>query len=738
MKLQKYLVTADEIQVHRETSMAKFFGSVVLVQDDMTVHGNALNLNMQSGEGEMTQLKGQLKLNTALAPGEQRTEHRKMYFRSPIAKLSKNPFGKIRIDLKCARLTDCDQRHPHHEFRASTAVISSDEKMELYNFNTRLLGFPSFYFPYIIKDFQYDWPWTAWEFGQKRKWGRFARFQIVPWRKKGWVDASRFGLDYRERRGYAYHHSLNLHKRDSYNFQLNSSLFDEEWKNDGDTEIEQKLYRIDALNHWKVDDNWTFDLEWHKITSRNKGYWDGTTGSTVSENLYSPPSPGGVQRRNSLLEEYFEDEYLHGKPLENYAVLNWTQGGTSVDFAARTPVFEDGETGTELRSAEVVSRSVPTRFTSSDFFFSQESGFGERLYHYPEDISDDDRVLLFGSTEVSDFRMLGGSSEFKVSRPARFFGWMDLTPYAGFRVEYYEKIFKSSDASLQLGLLDKDHFQGDYTEARALGGLSASALITGYFSAAGRDFKHLIQPSIKLDSVSGARKDRDLFPMEMNYSKIFKPYRLVTEYSIENTLYIKSPNRKPRLLYSGIFSLTDIARSPDEKAEYGENHENGGDINFNQNLFPIKHLRISSDWVFSSHHNQTYHLLSGIHYETPDFGFHYNNTYQNDLVGQNGAGFIRRHDIALRGGGNGTRLEAQVSFDNYYRASEREAVFRGSDDLFENYNIRNCRFFLSWPVHCLRAGVEYKYDFESVNSTLIFRFGPDIFGEFQPMYRRIL
>jgi hypothetical protein len=110
------------------------------------------------------------------------------------------------LELIDARVTPDAFARPHWHFRSPAAIFRRKEKIESYHNTVSVGRLPILYFPYLIRDLQYDWPWMRMTAGQTGDYGVFVRTQ---W---GWQLAERpgaflkpgklvFDLDWFSRRG---------------------------------------------------------------------------------------------------------------------------------------------------------------------------------------------------------------------------------------------------------------------------------------------------------------------------------------------------------------------------------------------------------------------------------------------------------------------------------------------------------------------------------------------------------
>ncbi|MDR0362695.1 MAG: hypothetical protein LBJ46_08460 [Planctomycetota bacterium] len=85
------------------------------------------------------------------------------------------------FELINAKTTPDAFAKPHWHFETPAALLRRDEKIEAYHNTVKIGRLPVLYFPYLIRDLQYDWPWMRAEAGHNSDFGVYARTQWA-WR----------------------------------------------------------------------------------------------------------------------------------------------------------------------------------------------------------------------------------------------------------------------------------------------------------------------------------------------------------------------------------------------------------------------------------------------------------------------------------------------------------------------------------------------------------------------------
>lgn len=110
------------------------------------------------------------------------------------------------FELIDAKVSPSSFARPHWYFNSPAALYRQNEKIESYHNTVRVNKWPVLYFPYLIRDLQYDWPWMRLSAGSTSDYGYFVRSQWG-WRFKenpnAWfkMDKLIFDVDLFSRRG---------------------------------------------------------------------------------------------------------------------------------------------------------------------------------------------------------------------------------------------------------------------------------------------------------------------------------------------------------------------------------------------------------------------------------------------------------------------------------------------------------------------------------------------------------
>ncbi len=138
----------------------------------------------------------------SLSAGDQAGPLRRMYVQAQELRAH----NADTFELIDAKITPDSFARPKWYFRSPAALLRRNEKIESYHNTVNIGKFPVVYFPYLIRDLKYDWPWMRVSGGYSGDHGYFAQTQ---W---GWrlnpdpdsyfrLDKVIFDLDYFTKRG---------------------------------------------------------------------------------------------------------------------------------------------------------------------------------------------------------------------------------------------------------------------------------------------------------------------------------------------------------------------------------------------------------------------------------------------------------------------------------------------------------------------------------------------------------
>ena len=730
-----YKLTADYIKIDKASANISLFGDVLLENENRTMRTLFIDYNYKKRTGQTGFIYGSV-INTKESKSKEEGEHlienskkRNYYFSADYADLLVNKSKKTKIVLKSASFSDCDQIPPHHDIAASTVTFSSSEGVSMWNVRPRMMSVPYFYLPYMYKDLKYDWPWTHWEFGSRAEWGRFFKFKTNalsgPYKNK-----LKTGVDYRQLRGAVF--NMNWDEvTDSLTSKVDIHFFNENWKNETKTvTFKENFFRSDVYLKKKINDQVHATLEHHILPFYNNYIWSGAGTTTLSPNKYSSPIAGQTQSRDPFLQEYFEEEYKQGRELENILALDY-QGERSFFSLSRVEQINIERTSWINKEAELSGFYLTAPIGNSSFYYSNNFGasyLSEKQNRY---LSVQDRNLLFPSQKR---KRLDNSRVFLDQRVERLFNmgqYLTLTPYFGHRSAYYEKSLKTAFKGKRFYNVDTSNeiktWDG-YT--RLSSGVLLSNFIKGYFSTQRTDFKHVIRPSIQLGYLSPSHFDRSLLLYWADDVDERVNAKVQVDYRIDNELYTKSALGNVRMVYSSSLLWKTFLEAEDRLTFFGTRLETPGDVEFFQEFLPTQQLRFSSELKYNTFYEQFPIVRMGFGYNRGHLDFQYDYTIEKHITLLPDP--AHRHDFQVSWFNKPYDVSMSISVeeDPQLKQDQRQNLYQ--------HGIRDFELSIGRLFHCLRGEINFEYDIESSGSTLIFKFGPQLFGDQQPKYRHAL
>ncbi len=353
------------------------------------------------------------------------------------------------FELIDAKITPSAFARPHWYFRSPAALFRRKEKIESYH-NTVYAGrVPILYFPYLIRDLQYDWPWMRITGGHTSDYGYFARTQ---W---GWKpnvqptsyfrpDKIIFDFDFFSRRGtgVGVETTYDVGTYDSFGkiklYGVYEHLTSKGRDNDrARDDNEDKIYR--DYPNWKPsryrkDFRWAIDWEHYQQLN---DYWD----VRAEAHLYHD---------RDYLEEYDSSRYWDDKDPENSIALRRLDKNWVMEFVAQHRLSNKWVTESEYYPEMRVS--VPgLQLGDSIFYFKNDFRMGivnrrfdEDQYRYTK--ANDDGLFALDDTGMSTSRLYDkdnyGSffrafNEARVEAPIKMMDAFTFKPWVGLRTAYY-------------------------------------------------------------------------------------------------------------------------------------------------------------------------------------------------------------------------------------------------------------------------------------------------------------
>mgnify|MGYP001809837255 CR=1 FL=1 len=450
------------------------------------------NVDERRGEANSVNIMGKMPENMASGGGASSLDSRPL---GPDAKpgqgaqlgvsqvfVSANTIRSFSLDhqeLHGVTLTNDNSPKPFIRISSNRAVMKRNEKVASMH-NVLWFGkVPVFYFPYIIRDLRYDWPWMRFTAGNDNDWGTYA---LTTW---GWdVDSNKdwyfrpeevfFDIDYRQDRGAAFGVDLGYemgHREskgliDTYWTREGAISDDQDWERAvedtdlGDTYADEDRYKIEWRHYQELSKDWDIRAEAHYYSDRD------------------------------FQKEYFEREYREEKEPETSIDLRQLKDHHVLEFVAMKRA-NDWQTQEEyLPEARL---NIPGyAIGNTGFFVTSENRVG--LINKRFDTADDEAGTIENAIDRvkhgDDYgNFFRASTDTRVSYPIRIAKSVTVTPYVGGLATLYEEAY--DDQTLE-----------DEGNVRAAGlyGVAASTALYNKFRLRGNEWRHVVEPTIAFDA----------------------------------------------------------------------------------------------------------------------------------------------------------------------------------------------------------------------------------------------
>ncbi len=384
------------------------------------------------------------------------------------------------FELIDAKITPDAFAKPHWYFRSPGAILRRKEKIESYHNTVNIGRFPVLYFPYLIRDLQYDWPWMRISGGHTGDYGYFVRTQWgwrLQERPNAYLQMHKiiFDLDWFSRRGvgvgaettYKMGHLDSAGKLKLYGvYEYGIS----DWR-DMERALEKNQTKIyQGYPGFRPDlyqDDFRWAVEWEHYQQLND-LWD----IRAEANLYHD---------RDYLKDYDPTKYWTGKEPENSIDLRRLDKQWELEFVASSRLSNKWQTSSDyypearLTVPGLQLGNLPL-FLKNDFRLGfVNRGFDEDQYQYtnfsnfppygpgfasgapyPADgLFARDPVTGFSTSRLVDSDRYGtifrAFNEARLEAPIQLFNMFTLKPWVGLRLGYYSDTLGTAmtDAQLQ-------------------------------------------------------------------------------------------------------------------------------------------------------------------------------------------------------------------------------------------------------------------------------------------------
>ena len=369
------------------------------------------------------------------------------------------------FELIDAKITPSSFARPHWYFHSPAALFRQKEKIESYHNTVRIGNTPVLYFPYVIRDLQYDWPWMRISAGSTSDYGYFVRSQWG-WRLQerpgAFIQADKIilDLDLFSRRG------LGVGLETTYKAGDLESLGKLKVYGVWETFTSRSRDHKRAIN--KNEDRIYSDVAgWSPTSYRNKFRWavDWEHYQQLNE-LWDVRAEMHLYHDRDYLKEYDRNRYWNAKEPENSVVLRRLDKHYELEFVASSrlsnkwmdqadylPEVRLTVPGLQMGDMPVYFKNdfrmgvVNRRFDEDEYKYTHwTKGRGDGgLFEY-DPVTGHSTSRLYDQDNYGTF--FRAFNEMKIEAPISLWESLTLKPWIGLRTAYYSKT-QGSDLSYE-------------------------------------------------------------------------------------------------------------------------------------------------------------------------------------------------------------------------------------------------------------------------------------------------
>ncbi len=356
------------------------------------------------------------------------------------------------FELIDAKITPDSFARPKWYFNSPAALLRRNEKIESYHNTVRVGNMPVLYFPYLIRDLQYDWPWMRFSAGHTSDLGYFARTQ---W---GWklrndnpnryfrMDKVIFDLDYFTERGtgVGVEFGYNMGQWDSKGKLKLYGVYEHAISKDQDYDraIGDNEDRIYSWNQnwtpslYRKDFRWA--VEWEHYQQLNE-LWD----VRAEAKLYHD---------RDYLKEYDSSKYWNEKEPQNFVDVRRLDKHWELEFVAQSRLSNKWQTQTAYYPE--IRLTVPSlQIGNLPLFFKDDMRVGVVDKYFDEDAVKYMRESAGGIWGLDEWGLsqsrlwdknhfgafFRAHNEAILEAPLRVANALTFKPWVGLRTTYYSK-----------------------------------------------------------------------------------------------------------------------------------------------------------------------------------------------------------------------------------------------------------------------------------------------------------
>ncbi|MCX7933994.1 MAG: hypothetical protein N3A66_01895, partial [Planctomycetota bacterium] len=336
---------------------------------------------------------------------------------------------------------------PHWSIQSAAVNVRHNEKVESWHNVLRIGKVPVFYFPYIIKDLRYDWPWLRFGAGHSSDWGFYTLLKygldLNPKPNQAFrPEEIFFDLDWRQERGWGLGSELNYQVGKGKSFGRLDAYWVKETEIDRDDDLERALHKNDTSVYrdepnfepdlYRDEDRWALEW-WHRQQFTER--WD----LRMEAHKYSD---------RDFRREYFERDYKENKEPETAFDLRYQHENWQFEVFARKRLNAWENQSEYLPEVRISIPSfqlgrLPLYLVSATRVGWVDRRYDEALDRYgylegQKDIDAEIRKIKSGDHYGLFFR---AHEDLRLEAPLHLGDLFVLTPWIGGRVTYYEEQF---------------------------------------------------------------------------------------------------------------------------------------------------------------------------------------------------------------------------------------------------------------------------------------------------------
>lgn len=378
VKYGSTVLTADRVTVNEPTGEALAEGRVRIQREDQVWAGENIRYNFKTRQMETAQFR--TGKSPVFAEGEE---------------LQGDSSNQVYI-ARNAYITTDDVATPFQRVRARQITIIPGKSIEARHAFLYLGKVPVFYFPYYKRNLDAKANHFNFTPGYRSTYGPFLLGSYT-WFLNDQVDGVLHG-DYREKRGFGGGADVNLHLK--------------RW---GETSLNYYyMYDRDP----GLDDN-------GDTIPNNRSHGEFAYNATPFTNL-TVKSQVRYQSDPLILHDFFESLYRLNPQPNTYVEVNRVWDNYSLDLVAQPRINDFFQNVAQL--PDVKFTWFPQQVGQSPVYYQSVSsaGYFRQLY-----------AVTNGVTSGDDYSAARGDTFHQLTLPQTYFGWLNVTPRVGGRLDYY-------------------------------------------------------------------------------------------------------------------------------------------------------------------------------------------------------------------------------------------------------------------------------------------------------------